>query len=191
MENQKNNKWVIILLIIIIIILAVLCVLFATGNISFKKEDACQNVTNNENNAEKSWPVVQVKSFEIESAKVVNAPNNHLLVTGKFVLDGNYDDYENVGFSGYCIDVDDNKYEVHAPGVSGHKYEIGENVLDAAESFNYDYGLEYNLYDDNSDTKEWKNIEFKSCTFNKMTTTVIEDEKIIEISEPISFEKEF
>lgn len=53
MENQKNNKGVIALLIIIIIILAALCVLFATGTISFKdknKESNSINVNNQVSN---------------------------------------------------------------------------------------------------------------------------------------------
>jgi len=42
-ENKKNNKIVIVLLIVIIIILLGLCVLFATGTISFKSNDV-QNI---------------------------------------------------------------------------------------------------------------------------------------------------
>jgi len=52
-ENQKNNKGVIALLIVIIIILSALCVLFATGTISFKSNDVDNNEINqdvNENN---------------------------------------------------------------------------------------------------------------------------------------------
>ena len=56
MENQKNNKGVIALLVIIIVILSALCVLFATGTISFNSNevndnDVSENVNdNNENN---------------------------------------------------------------------------------------------------------------------------------------------
>ena len=46
MENQKNNKGVIALLIVIIVILSALCVLFATGTISFKSNDVDNNETN-------------------------------------------------------------------------------------------------------------------------------------------------
>ena len=46
MENQKNNKGVIALLIVIIIILSALCILFATGTISLKSNDADNNKTN-------------------------------------------------------------------------------------------------------------------------------------------------
>ena len=38
MEQEKNNKGVIVLLIVLVVILAVLCVLFATGTISFKSD---------------------------------------------------------------------------------------------------------------------------------------------------------
>lgn len=53
MENQKNDKTVIVLLIIIIAILSALCVLFATGTISFKSNDTEVNNPNqsaNKNN---------------------------------------------------------------------------------------------------------------------------------------------
>ena len=46
MENKNNNKIIISLLIVIIIILSVLCILFATGTISFKSN----NVDNNKPN---------------------------------------------------------------------------------------------------------------------------------------------
>lgn len=57
MENQKNNKGVIALLIVIIVILSVLCVLFATGTISFKSNDVDNNEINqniNENDNDKT-----------------------------------------------------------------------------------------------------------------------------------------
>ena len=46
-ENQKNNKGVIVLLIILVIILSVLCVLFATGTISFKNSEVDNNIQDN------------------------------------------------------------------------------------------------------------------------------------------------
>lgn len=57
MENQKNNKTVIALLIVIIIILSALCVLFATGTISFNSNktndsDVNKNVNDNNENSE-------------------------------------------------------------------------------------------------------------------------------------------
>ena len=62
MENQKNNRGVIALLIVIIVILSALCVLLATGTISFKSDkvndnEVNENVndTNNEENNSKEW----------------------------------------------------------------------------------------------------------------------------------------
>lgn len=49
MENQNNNKGVIALLVVIIVILAVLCVLFATGTISFAKGSTNNNEQTNQN----------------------------------------------------------------------------------------------------------------------------------------------
>ena len=50
MEQEKNNKGVIVLLILIIIILAVLCVLFATGTISFKSNETANNQSSENTN---------------------------------------------------------------------------------------------------------------------------------------------
>ena len=55
MEKQNNNKGVIALLIVIIVILATLCVLFATGTISFNtnkanNEDTNENANDIDNN---------------------------------------------------------------------------------------------------------------------------------------------
>lgn len=46
MENQQNNKGVIALLIVIIVLLLTLCILFATGTITFKFNDVDNNETN-------------------------------------------------------------------------------------------------------------------------------------------------
>ena len=47
MEQEKNKNGTNLLLIFIIVILAVLCVLFATGTISFKTADKCVNENTN------------------------------------------------------------------------------------------------------------------------------------------------
>lgn len=52
MENQKNNKGVIALLIVIIVILLALCVLFATGTISFNSNKVNNNEINNSENTD-------------------------------------------------------------------------------------------------------------------------------------------
>ena len=49
MENQKNNKGVIALLIVIIVILSVLCILFATGTISFNSNEINNDINNDTN----------------------------------------------------------------------------------------------------------------------------------------------
>lgn len=46
MENQNNNRGLIALLIVIIVILSALCILLATGTISFKSNDVDNNETN-------------------------------------------------------------------------------------------------------------------------------------------------
>ena len=52
MDNQKNNKGVIVLLIVIIVMLSALCILLATGTISFKSDNIDNNETNQNINVE-------------------------------------------------------------------------------------------------------------------------------------------
>ena len=57
MENQKNSKVVIVLLIVIIVILSALCVLFATGTISFNLDktndsDVNENIKDKNENSD-------------------------------------------------------------------------------------------------------------------------------------------
>lgn len=68
MEKENNNKGVIILLIVIIVILATLCILFATGTISFKSNEVNdvnksnevnENVNNEDNNKYKEYSIGQ------------------------------------------------------------------------------------------------------------------------------------
>lgn len=217
-EKTKNNGLIILIVILCLMVLGLggyIAYDKVLSNNSTKQNDNTQssaatneNNTNNgtiddtnttvdENNTDNSttndnvWnPVVTVKSFEIDSAKVVNAPNYHMTINGKFVLEGNYDDYLNVYFYGYCYDVDNNKYNIMAPSI-GHKYDIGENRLDASEMLEYDYGKQYDIYTDNSSKKEWKEIKIKSCRFDKMTTTILKDGKSLQLSEEINFDKTF
>ncbi len=54
MEKEKNKSGVVGLLVLIIIILSVLCVLFATGAISWKKSEVTNNNQESENNKEET-----------------------------------------------------------------------------------------------------------------------------------------
>ena len=59
MEQEKNNKGIIILLAVLVVILTILCVLFATGTINSKSNEVNNNSqTNNENiNNTESQPI--------------------------------------------------------------------------------------------------------------------------------------
>ena len=50
MEQEKNNKGIIILLAVLVAILTILCVLFATGTISFKSNESINNNQSSKNN---------------------------------------------------------------------------------------------------------------------------------------------
>lgn len=187
--NKQNNNYALVILVIVLLLVSI----GLGGYIVYDKVISNGNdVSDKNDNYNYYKPVVSIKSLEIDKAEVVNYPNNHMLVSGKFVLEGNGEDYTSVGIEGYCLDTNDNHYEIHAPGIAWHKYPLGENDLDASESNNYDYGKEYNIYDENADDKsDWKIVKFKYCKFYRMTTTLVRDERTIEISENINFEKNF
>lgn len=72
MENQKNNKGAIALLIVIIAILLVLCVLFATGTISFNSNSTNSNQQTNENSQTNTSNNTNEESSTIQSKLVGN-----------------------------------------------------------------------------------------------------------------------
>ena len=80
MENQKNYKGVISLLIVIIIILSALCVLFATGTISFKSNDVANNETNENINDDNN---VENNISKLDSSKEWVYDANYNLPTNK------------------------------------------------------------------------------------------------------------
>ena len=185
MGKEKNNSG----LIIIVVILSLL-VLGLLGYIIYDKALNNQNDDIKKNNDSKG--TVIVKNFDIEEAKVVNYPNNHMIVSGKFVLEGNEKDYNYIEFSGYCLDTNDNKYSIIAPGYGGHKYVIGENSLDAAEISNNNYANEYNIYDVESTNKNnWISLKFKYCKFDKMKIILVQGNDTSTVYEDINFEKSF
>ena len=71
MENQKNNKGVIALLSIIIIILSALCILFATGTISFNSNKANDDEINENINDTNDDNNVQTSNIKVEDIKEI------------------------------------------------------------------------------------------------------------------------
>ena len=71
MENQKNNKGVIALLIVIIVILSALCILFATGTISFNSNKANDDEVNENINDTNDDNNVQTSNIKVEDIKEI------------------------------------------------------------------------------------------------------------------------
>ena len=72
MEQEKNNKGIIILLVIIILFLVVLCTLFATGTLSFQNDSIITNNTNNTNNNSTN------ESSDINNDNINDTSNNEI-----------------------------------------------------------------------------------------------------------------
>lgn len=74
MENQKNNSGVIVLLIVIVVILSALCILLATGTISFKSNEVNTNKPNDNltdnNQTDEDTNIDITKKFKLENNNV-------------------------------------------------------------------------------------------------------------------------
>lgn len=116
MENQKNNKGVIALLIVIIIILSALCILFATGTISFKSSDVDNN-KDNQNVVDNTENDVDDNENASQNSEENNTINCEECASCEYT-DVDYSDLFDMG--------------------SG-------NIIEKATSYNED-GLELNLY---------------------------------------------
>ena len=69
MEKEKNNKGLIIVLSILVVLLAVLCVLFATGTISFNFKTSDYSTNNTENNVTQN----NITQNNIENTTLTNS----------------------------------------------------------------------------------------------------------------------
>jgi len=104
-ENQRNNKRIIVLLIVIIVILSALCILLATGTISFKSNDVDankqnDNITDNNQNDEDT-NIDIAKKFKLENDNVDEKDLNEV-----FDILGLYEYYHSNIYSSF-----DNKNE--------------------------------------------------------------------------------
>ena len=106
MSRQKNNHVLVFLVIILLLVSINLGGYIVYDKVINNGNDVSDK--NHYNNNYKS--VVSIKSLEIDKAEVVNWPNNHMSVSGKFVLEGSGYDYTCVGLAGYCVDTNDNHY---------------------------------------------------------------------------------
>ena len=67
MENQKNNKGVIVFLTILVIVLTVLCVLFATGTIDLSNKVKTNDTSNNSNQETTIKYFYNVKDLKVKA----------------------------------------------------------------------------------------------------------------------------
>lgn len=136
MEKQNNNKTVIALLLVIIFILATLCILFATGTISFKNNTSNNNQNNNNNeniNGNNTIPIKTVnadgcKNSEITfngiTIKLEQENNDSMCTTKSFTINSKEAKEE---FKGTWIDsytIYDNNIIVLSGDTSGTQFAI-------------------------------------------------------------------
>ena len=117
MENQKNNKGVIALLIVIIVILSALCVLLATGTISFNSNKVNENDINNSENADNNSNNEDTNG-SIQNANDVgndNNLNNYIKTTSDKVrlnVTQDYNEYAEISIEQGNFVITTSKYKV-------------------------------------------------------------------------------
>lgn len=176
MKSKNNNSIVIASLIVIIVILAILCVLFATGTISFHSNDVDNNEISDSDNNYDEGAYDNSSNFEISMNNVKvskDSPNAKILVTGD--INVSYDDtqYLGVALSGYCLGSNNEKFLMHGPGDGSSLFYKDNNKLTLTEKI--PQNVEYSDGTTKSwDEIDWDNVKIKYCKIEKMTEILIE-----------------
>lgn len=173
METQNNNKGVIALLIVIIIILATLCVLFATGTISFNSNKANNNDTNENvnknNNIETNDDKINIDISMNNVSVLKDAPNAKISVVGTINLSYDNTKYTGVTLSGYCLGNENEKYLIHGPG-DGRVLFHNDNNVELTLTEDIPQNVEYTDGTIKAWSEiDWENVKIKYCKIEKMT----------------------
>ena len=201
MENQKSNKRIITLLIVIIIILSVLCVLFATGTISFNSNKANDdkinenfNDNNDDNTKNESNERIDIEILNLDKVDITeDSPNHNMRVSGTMRLSFEQDKFIAVVLSGFCIGTNGEKYMMTGPGSGVISYKDGDTTFRLVNTINSQTGDV--IYSDGTVKKSidinWKNVKIQSCTVKDMTAYTQESNGKTSIVTELNFEKEF
>ena len=191
MENQNNNKIIISLLIVIIIILSILCILFATGTISFNSNnnDTVVESENNSNNNEVIGDNVNI-DLSIDNVSISkDAPNTKIKVSGTINLSYDNNKYSGINLSGYCLGTNNEKYLIYGPADGRALFHNDDNkTLSLAETVNQN--IEY--VDGTVKTWseiDWENVKIKYCKIDKIIAFFNGSTQSLEKS--LNFEKSF
>ena len=133
---MKKNKNIITIIVVIIVLLIAFIV--------------CKKVLFNANNP-------KVVSLTIDSFRInEEIMDNRLSVLGTIDLSLDDDLYEGVSLDGYCLDVNNKKYNIHGPQDGRALFHNGSSELSLSE-----------VLDETKDV-EWDNITIKYCKVDKM-----------------------
>ena len=190
MESQKSYKGVIALLIIIIIVLSALCILFATGTISFKSS----NVDNNETNEQNLIETVKITNFTFGKPYVTglggSIVNNTLVIDTKVNLECSDENVIGIQLSGYCLDTKNNKYVMEGPvGVmsfycDNNLSHVDSGMMKAQQIF------DANGNEVDTTNIKWEEIEIKYCKIDK-AKYLGSDYNILLFEKELNYEKSY
>ena len=198
MEKPKNNKIVITLLALIIIILSVLCILFATGTISFNSNKVNDNDTNknetNINNEQNLIDTVKITNFTFGKPYAGGFGGggiNTLVIDTNINLDCSNDAIVGIRLSGYCLDTEDNKYVMGGPvGVMAFYCDNNASHVDSGHMIS---GQVFDSNGNEVDTNniKWAEKEIKYCKVDEARFVGTDGDLIPSLSKKINYEKNF
>ena len=208
MKEQKNNKGVIILLIVIILILSVLCVLFATGTIQFKSNESENNGQIEENNDEVLDDQLDIGDIDDqtdadEKIEITNltfgkpyaggiggGTIDTLVIDVNTNLKCNNNDVAGIQISGYCLDKNNNKYEMRGPvGVMAFYCDNNSSHVDSGK-ITVEKVYDSNGKEINTTNIKWEQLEIKYCKIDK-ANIVGNNGEILSSEKELNYEKNF
>lgn len=195
MEQEKNKNGLIILLAVLVVILTVLCVLFATGTISFKSQnETTENTNKGVTSIESLNNLVKITNLSIEKPSASafgGSENNMLAVPVSFDLNcSNSSLIAGVTLKGYCLDTNDNKYSIVGPlSIMAYYCDSDEKKISMYVNQTYDKdGIPHEV--DWKPTNKWDNIDIKYCKIEKANVRLSDASEIV-TGIDINYEKEF
>lgn len=191
----KNNK-LIMFLICIIVLLSLLCILFATGTISFNSKDTHNSTENNydvdnDSNGNEEYNNDDI-NIDISIGDVVVSKeamnSNFIILDGTINLSYDNTKYDGVALSGYCLGKDNEKYFIGGPRDGRALFHNDENNK---LSLSLDYkNVEYSDGTNKSLTEiNWDTVKIKYCKIDSMT--VVSNNYSNNSTREINFEKSF
>lgn len=135
------------------------------------------NFVNNDNNLAFDFEIKSIESVEI----IADSPNNKLFVRGNMNLLYDEEKYFPVTLSGYCLDENNNKYNIYGPGTGAISFYNNDKDFTMVNSINSSDGdvIEANGNKKFANEIDWNNVKIISCNIEKASARIKENDTYI------------